>query len=85
MQHKFRLGLCHTYFHKYDDLKANQTYYPAIPVIIYTLGLSSQNLSQHQMQYSVSARPEADSEIVGEEDNGSLGLEPFISTAPFVR
>ena len=34
-------------------------------------------------KFSVSAKPEADSKTVGEEDNGSLGLEPFTSTAPF--
>ena len=36
-------------------------------------------------QFSVTARQEVDSEVVGKADNGSLGLEPFTSTAPFER
>jgi len=40
-------------------------------MIIYTLGLSSVGLSQYQMgTFSITAKPEEDSEIVGEDDDG---------------
>jgi len=50
------------------------------------LGSAAKPKSASLRKFSITARPDANSEIVGEHDDGSLGLEPparFTGTAPF--